>query len=80
MQITIRGELTIPQLRQAIYEQLHDLEDSFALGHSLGATLYVNPSDGLGDPVVVRGRDGRKIEKLTIDGPYKCAADDYKLK
>ena len=79
MQITIQGELTIPQLRQAIYEQLHELENRFALGHSLGATLYVNPSDGLGDPVELRTREGKKIHRLTINGPYKCAAEDYKI-
>ena len=42
MQITIRGEMTLIQLRQALFEKLHELEDSFALHHSLGATLYFN--------------------------------------
>ena len=79
MQITIQGELTIPQLRQALFEQLHDLENSFALGFSLGATLYVNPSDGRGGPVELRTRDGRKVQKLTIKGPYVSAAEDYRI-
>lgn len=79
MQITIRGELTIAQLRQAIYEKLHELEEGFALGYSQGATLYVNPSNGLGDPVQLKTREGRKLEKMVSEGPYKSVADDFKI-
>lgn len=79
MQITIRGELTMAQLRQAIYEKLLELEDGYALGFSQGATLYVNPSDGHGSPVELKAKDGRKLNKMLSDGPYRSAAEDYKI-
>lgn len=79
MQITIRGELNMTQLRQALFEMLLELEDGYAVGHSMGATLYVNPSDGRGGPVEPRTRDGRKLNKLFSDGPYRSAAEDYKI-
>ncbi len=79
MQITIRGDLTMSQLRQAILEKLHELEDGCALAHSKGATLYVNPTDELGEPVMLRTRDGKPLRKLVCDGPYDCAAEEYKI-
>lgn len=79
MQITIRGEWTIDQLRQALFETLHQLENDFAVGHSIGATLYINPSDGKGSQVEPRTRDGRRLTKLLSDGPYRSAADDYRI-
>lgn len=79
MQITIRGELTMAQLRQAIFEQLVELESVHALAFSQGATLYVNPSDGRGSPVELKAKDGRKLSKLFSDGPYRSAAEDYKI-
>lgn len=77
MQITIKGEMTIANLRQALYEALHELEDDMAVAYSKGATLYVNPSDGMGQEVVSR-RDGRVVAKMLSSGPYRCAADDLK--
>ncbi len=79
MQITIRGELNIAQLRQALFEKLLELEDEFAVAYCLGATLYVNPSDGEGGPVEPRTRDGRKLTKLFSNGPYRSTAEDYKI-
>ncbi|PLC04584.1 hypothetical protein CY658_12130 [Variovorax sp. RO1] len=79
MQITIRGELTMAQLRQAIFEQLVQLENVHALAFSQGATLYVNPSDGCGSPVELKAKDGRKVTKILSDGPYRSAAEDYKI-
>lgn len=79
MQITIRGEMTIADIRQAIYEKLHELEDDFAVHYSQGATLYVNPTDGKGQQVVPRTRDGRNVGKMQCNGPYRSAADEFKL-
>jgi hypothetical protein len=79
MQITIKGQLTLAQLRQAIYEKLLELEDDFALRHSLGATLYVNPTNKLGEPVELRRQDGSRLQKMVSDGPYKSAADEFKI-
>jgi len=79
MQITIKGEMTLSELRQALYEQLGELERQFAIAHSKGATLYVNPTNGEGDFVVARRKDGKVIEKLLSDGPYRSRADELKL-
>lgn len=76
MQITIRGKMTLTELIQALYEKLHELEDGFALHHSLGATLYFNPTNELGEPVVLR-RDGKQISKIFMDGPYRSKADEF---
>jgi hypothetical protein len=78
MQILIRGEMTIADIRQALYEKLHELEDDYAIHHARGATLYVNPTDEFGEPVVARGPDGRIVAKMHCRGPYKSAADELK--
>ena len=79
MQITIKGEMTLHELRQALYEKLGELEQQFAIAHSKGATLYVNPTNGEGDLVIARREDEKVIEKLFSDGPYRCRADELKL-
>ena len=78
MQITIKGEMTLAELRQAIYEKLGELEDECAIVYSKGATLYVNPTDGGGGEVVARRRDGRVMGILISDGPYRSAVDRRK--
>lgn len=78
MQIQINGELKISELRQALYEKLIELEDDLAVHFSRGATLYVNPTDGLGQPVVPH-RHGRVVDKMICQGPYRSAADDFKV-
>ena len=79
MQIQVRGEMTLAELRQALFEKLMDIEEDYAVRHSRGATLYINPTNGFGDEVVPHNKAGRKIDKLYSDGPYRSAADDYKL-
>ncbi len=79
MRIKIKGEMTIAELRQAIFEKLHELEDAYAVRYSHGGTLFVNPTNGFGDEVVPHNRHGRKVENLYSDGPYRSAADEYKL-
>jgi len=78
MQILIHGEMKIADIRQALYEALHKLEDDYAIKFSRGATLYVNPTDGKGHNVEPR-EHGRVLRKLDSDGPYRPAADDFKL-
>lgn len=78
MQITIKGEMTIADIRQAIYEKLHELEDDFNITYSQGATLYVNPTNGFGEEVVPRTREGKVVVKMLCTGPYPCAADTLK--
>lgn len=79
MQITIKGEMTIAEIRQAIYEKLSELEDDFAIAYSKGATLYVNPTNGLGEEVVARTKQGKTVGKMSCNGPYRSAAEEFKI-
>lgn len=79
MQITIKGQMTLAELRQAFYEKLHELENEFAVTHSLGATLYVNPTNDEGEAVQPRGRDGRSVTRITSNGPYRSAAQEFNI-
>ena len=54
MEIRVRGEMTIADIRQALFEQLHEFESNYAVKYSRGATLYVNPTNGFGDDVTPR--------------------------
>jgi hypothetical protein len=45
MEVKIRGQMTIADIRQALFEQLHELETKYAVQYSRGATLYINPTN-----------------------------------
>lgn len=80
MLITIKGELTIAALRQAIYEELSTIEEEFAVAHTMGATLQITPTNGVGDTVVPHNKHGVAVNKRFSNGPYKSAADEFKIK
>lgn len=71
--------MTIAQLRQAFYEKLHELEVDYNVKHFKNATLYVNPVNEFGEEVVPRNRSGQQVNKLLSNGPYRSAAEDYKI-
>jgi hypothetical protein len=79
MEIKLRVEMTLADIRQALFEQLCTLEDEYAVHYSRGTTLYLNPTDGLDDDVTPRMAGGGELRKLCSAGPYKCAADERKL-
>ncbi len=79
MQIKIKGEMTIVDIRQALFEKLVEIEDELAVRYSRGATLYINPTNGFGDDVEPVDRGGRCIDSVHSDGPYRSVADDFKL-
>ena len=79
MQIKVKGEMTIAGLRQALFEALLDLEDHYAVRHTLDATLYLNPTNGFGDEVSPRYPNGQVVTKLYAKGPYVSVATQYKL-
>ena len=41
MKIKIKGEMTLAQLRQCIYEQFVELEDRYAIRHARSVTIYM---------------------------------------
>ncbi|MEZ5551552.1 MAG: hypothetical protein R3E82_11725 [Pseudomonadales bacterium] len=77
MEIKLKGEMTIAEVRQALFEKLHEIEDDYAVRFSRGATLYINPTNGFGDDVVPRDRAGYKVENIRSEGPYRSAADEF---
>ena len=79
MKIKIKGEMTLADIRQALFEKLSDAEADYAIRYSRGATLYINPTNGFGDEVVPRNTLGRKVDKLYSEGPYRSAADEFKI-
>lgn len=79
MQIKIKGEMSIAELRQAIFEKMQEAESEFGVRYSRGATVYINPTNGFGDNIQPCNRHRQTVEKLYSEGPYKSVADDYKL-
>ena len=79
MKIRLKGEMTLADIRQALFEQLYSVEEDYAVRHSRGATLYINPTNGFGDEVVPRDWKGEEVKKVTSTGPYRSAADEYKI-
>lgn len=75
MKITIKRELTIPQLKQSIFEQLNRLEDRFAVRHARNTTIYLSFTNGFGNEVRCIDSRGSDVNEVTLDGPYPCAAD-----
>lgn len=79
MKIRVRGEMTIAEIKQALWEQLAEAEENLAIRYSRGATLFINPTNGFGDNVTPVRSDGKAVTDLNCNGPYKSAADEYKI-
>ena len=77
MKIKIKGEMSIPKIRAAIFEQLLMVEDRFNVRYSIDATLYIRPSNGFGDDVSPRYPNGERVEKIYSTGPYASVAEQY---
>lgn len=77
MQIRISGEIRLTEIRKALCEALGEIEAEYAIRHSRGAILYINPTDGLGEAVTARNKLGRVVSRIMKDGPYRSAADEY---
>jgi hypothetical protein len=79
MEVRIKGQMTIAEIRQALFEQLHELETKYAVQFSRGATLYINPTNVFGEDVTPRMPGGHELKTLYSMGPYRSAADEGKL-
>lgn len=77
--IRVRGDLTMAEIRQALFEVLCEIEDEYAVHHTRDMTLYLNPTDEFGERVVVRNRLGGVVSRVTRKGPYRSAADEYHI-
>lgn len=79
MQIKVKGEFTVAEARQLLFEKLHELEDDYAIRYVMNMSLFLTPTNGFGDELVPHNRAGHKVDKLYSRGPYRSIADDYKL-
>lgn len=79
MQIKIKGEMSLPKIRTALIEQLMLIEERYGVRFTLDATLYIRPTNGFGDDVTPRHRNGEPVEKIYCQGPYVSAADQYQI-
>ena len=79
MQIKVKGEMTIDELKQVLCEKLNEVEDEYAVRHARTINLYFTPTNGFGEEVVPRNTLGGKVDKVYSEGPYRSAADDFKL-
>lgn len=79
MKIRIKGEMTLGQMRQVLFEQLMAVEDRFGVRYSLDATLYINPTNGFGDYVSPRFPNGQEVTVIYASPPYRSAADFYEV-
>lgn len=79
MKIKIKGELSLPEVRQALFELLAMLEDEYRVRYAYGATLYLTPTNGFGEEVVPVTQSGREVTSLDSDGPYRSLAAEYRL-
>ena len=71
--------MSIPELRQAIYEQLRTLEEQFTVRFSKDVTIYMTPTNGFGEEVSCRDITGREVPVLYSNGPYKSVAESYEI-
>ena len=79
MKIQVKNEMSVAELRQALFEKLHELEDDYAIRYVKGTSLFLTPTNGFGDELVPHNRAGQKVDVLYSKGPYHSAADDFKL-
>lgn len=79
MKIKIAGEMTLAELRQCLFEQLHCIEDRYAVRHVADVTLYLNLTNGFGDKIVCKDVGGREVNFLSSHGPYLPAAVRFDL-
>jgi hypothetical protein len=78
MEIKVHGEMSIAEIRHALFEQLCHLEANFCVRYARGATLFITPTNGFGDQITPRDHAGSELTKLNCRGPYRSAADEYK--
>lgn len=77
--INVRGDLTMAEVRQAIFEALCEMEDEYAIRYSRNVSLFLHPTDEFGDRVVVRNQAGGIVSRVIKKGPYRSAADEYNI-
>lgn len=75
MKIKIKGELSMQDLIQAIYEKLHEMEDRYRVRHSKDVVIFFTPTDGEGEEVACTTGTGKEVKVIQSNGPYRSVAD-----
>lgn len=70
MKIIIKKEMSLPELRQCLFEQINSMEDRFSVRYSKDVTLYMTLTNGFGNPVTCRDSQGVEVQSLLSRGPY----------
>ena len=79
MKIIFRGDYSVPELRQAIHEQLQITQNRFTVRHARSVTIYLTPTNGFGDAVLCYDHNGVEVPVMQVELPYRSAADYYDL-
>jgi hypothetical protein len=77
LRIHLRGTRSREELRDMLRQALDRIEE-LGITHAGGINLYLSPLDEDGAPVTPVA-NGRSVRTVTIDAPYKSAADEYGL-
>ena len=72
-----RGKLSIDEFYQALYEGRHSFFEKHNIRHLKRPVLYFQPVDEDGEPVTIKGHDGKSVTGGRIGRPYNAAADHY---
>lgn len=76
LKIQLRGFRSTPDLRNMLNLAVDEME-ARGIRNARGVNLYLTPSDGEGNQVFPRKEDGSKLTVITIEAPYRTAADEY---
>lgn len=70
------GVITIDELKQALWTDLQILKDERRVKYIKAPRLKLQPTDENGEPVPVRGQDGKALHRMHTNH-YRPACMDY---
>lgn len=76
LKIQLRGFRSTPDLRNMLNLAVDEME-ARGIRNARGVNLYLTPADGEGNQVFPRKEDGSRLAVITIEAPYRSAADEH---
>ena len=67
------------EINDLIFNQLHTMEDRFAVRHADDVIIYLNLTNGAGRKVTCKDGGGKDVVQLCSHGPYIPAAIRFDL-
>ncbi len=77
LRIQLRGTRSRDEVRDMLRQAVDRLEE-LGITHASGMNFYLTPADQNGNPVTPM-ENGFSVKTITIEAPYKSAADEYGL-